>query len=58
MHQQSLDLAAPMHHAITSNDMIERVIFVRQAFRIPLPEPDVGMVRHGLGAEQRCCKVT
>ena len=62
-----------MHHAVTTNNMIEGVGFIGQAFRIALPEPDVRMVLSGLGdnrrreiqsfrigagTDQRGCKVT
>jgi len=42
-----------MHHAITTNDMIERAIFIGQVFRIALAKTDVGMVCPGLGDNRR-----
>ena len=42
-----------MHHAVTTNDMIERAIFIGQVFRIALAKTDVGMVCPGLGDNRR-----
>jgi hypothetical protein len=41
-----------MHHAITADDVIERLLFVGQVFRITLPELNIRMVR--LGKFQSC----